>query len=295
MSARSPWWIDWSLARGAILRELPGRFALLLVLALFYLAMILSGGVSRLLAGQWSVTAILSRQVSDEEGRGIAGHVARLPAVRTAVYKDPESAWKEFLSAYPGLEALRAAGGNPLPGYVEIRFRPERLTERDIAAVTGVLRPLPQVERILSGGEMMSRMLRFKRWADGTLWAGLGLACAAVFWVLALQERARVQALKGDVAFLAERGVPAGAIGRRRAASAALVGGLLASVAAALAVLAMASFRNLHPALGAVLGGVEDLAEPPRVFLAAAFPPAAAFLWGAASLFGWRAARSRPG
>lgn len=293
MTARSPWWIDWSLARRALLRELPGRAALFLVMAFLYVALVLSWGVGRFLAAQWPVSAILARDVSDEEGLRIAGQLARLPAVESAVYRDAEFAWKEFLAAYPGLEVLREAGGNPLSGYIEIRMRPERLTERDVSAVAGRLAPLPQVERVLSGGEALPRVLRLKTWVNGALCAALGLFAAAVFWVMALQERARVLSLRPDVAFLVDRGISAASIGRRRAAAAALAGGVLGVMDLAAAAGLLYLLRTVHPAVATAVGGIEELGRPPAVLFAAAFPAAAALLGGAAAALGWRAGAIR--
>ncbi len=124
MTAPASWWIDWRLSPGGLAREAAGRLVLFLVLGAFFVALVLSGGADRFLSRQWSITAVLRLSVPEAEGRGIAAKVAGLPPVGSAVYKGPEEAWKEFIAAYPGMESLRAAGGNPLPGYVEIHLRP---------------------------------------------------------------------------------------------------------------------------------------------------------------------------
>lgn len=293
MSARSPWWIDWALARRALVAEVPGRFLLLFLAAGFYFALLLSGGADRFLAGRWTVTVVLSRDVSAAEGAGIALGLGRLSAVQSAVYRDPEEAWKEFSSAYPGLEVMREAGGNPLPGYVEIRFRPNRFEERDVDAVIAVLRPLPQVEAVLSGSEGLARLLWLKNCANACLWGAFGVLCATILWIFALQEKARAGALAGDVAFLSARGATPAAIGRRRAASAGIWGAVLGAAAAAAAVGLLGFLLSAYPFLRTIAGRVEELAAPPLLFLAAAFPAGAALVSCAASAAGWLAARRK--
>jgi hypothetical protein len=290
MSGPSLWWIDWRLAGAAKVREGLGRFALLLVLGAFLLAMLLSGGVNRLLSEQWFLTAVLGSSVPDGEGEGIAGKLDELPAVRSAVYRSPDAAWGEFVKAYPGLESLRQAGGNPLPGYVEIRLRPDRLTEADIAHVAAVLRPLPQVEKILSGGEALPALLRLSRWANMGLWAGVGLLGIAVLAIFRIQERTRAAVLASDFAFLEERGISGRRIALRRAAASALVGGLQGALAVSAAAVALRVLTGRYSLLRLAVGFPEDAASPAILVPAGLFVLAAALAAGAATLLGMRAA-----
>ena len=294
MTGSSLRWIDWKLAPKAMLRETAGRFCLLFLLGSFLLSMLLSGGMNRFLSEQWAVTAILRLSVSPEEGQGIAGKVAGLPAVRSAVYKDPEQSWKEFLAAYPGLEALRGAGGNPLSGYVEIRMRPRRLTEADIQAVEAGLRPLPQVERILSGGEVLPRLLRVRRWVNAFLWAGFALLCTVSFLVFLLQEKARSSFLAADFNFLRERGVSVRSIIVSRASGSLLTGLLLSLAATGTAAFLLFFLETRLPLLGRVIGPAGEIPTLPILIPALLFLFAAALVSGAASSLGWRAAQSRP-
>jgi len=109
-------WIDWRLAGRSTLLDLLFRFVLVSAAAFAFLVLVLSGGAGRFLASQYAITAVLRTPVSPGEGEGLAAKIAGLPPVRTAVYRDPEEAWREFLLAYPGIDSLRSAGGNPLPG-----------------------------------------------------------------------------------------------------------------------------------------------------------------------------------
>jgi hypothetical protein len=290
MSAPSLWWIDWRLAGAAKVREALGRLALLLVLGVSFLATLLSGGVNRLLAEQWFLTAVLGSSVSEEEGVGIAGKLDELPAVRSAVYRSPEAAWREFAMAYPGLESLREAGGNPLPGYVEIRMRPDRLTEADIAHVAAVLRPLPQVEKILSGGEALPALLRLSRWANAGLWAGVGLLGIAVFAIFRIQERTRAAVLASDFAFLEERGVSGRRIALLRAAASALAGGLQGALAVSGAAVALHVLAGRYSLLSLAVGFPEYAASPEILVPAGLFTLAAALAAGVATFLGMRAA-----
>jgi hypothetical protein len=294
MTGLSLCWIDWKLAPRAMVREAAGRFCLLFLVASFLLSMLLSGGVNRFLSEQWTVTAILRLSVPPAEGQGIAGKAAGLPGVRSAVYKDPESSWKEFLAAYPGLSALQGAGGNPLPGYVEIRMLPGRFTEEDIRAVEAVLRPLPQVERILSGGEALPRMLRVGGWVNAFFWSGFALLCAVSFLIFLLQEKARSSFLSADIVFLGERGIPARSVVVSRAAGALLSGLVLSLAAMATAVLLLFFLETRLPLLGRVIGPAGECLTSPVLFPSVLFLFAAALVSGAASLLGWRAAQSRP-
>jgi hypothetical protein len=285
-------WVDWKLSAKGMLSESAARYFMLLLLAACYVAMLLSGGMNRFLSGQWAVTAILRVSVPATVGQGIAGKAAGMPGVRSAVYKDPETSWKEFLAAYPGLEALRTAGGNPLPGYVEIRMRPDRFTEADIRLVEAALRPLPQVESLLLGGEVLSRLLRVKGWVNGFFWAGFGLLCAVVFLVLFLQEKTRASLLSADFGFLEERGVPAERIAYSRALGAALTGALLSLAAAGAAVSCVFLLEERLAVIGRVIGPAEDILAPPFLFPLGLFLLASPLFHGGASLLGWRAAHA---
>ena len=288
----SLWWIDWRLSRGPLVREMIGRFLFFCLLGFALLSLLLSGGVSRFLADRYAITAVLRAGVPPAEAEGLARKVAALPPVRSAAYRDPEAAWKEFLRAYPDLDPLRAAGGNPLPGYIEIRFRPDRLTGTDVDLVASALRSVSQVEQVLAGEEWFPRRLRAGRLASRGCWGIFGVFLAGFFLVSRLQERARAVALAGDFAFLAERGVPAGRLAFFRAAGVAVSGFLLAAAGTAAGGGALFHSLRTFPFLEGVIGPPSDLLLPRTVAAAVLFSLGAALLSAAASLLGWRAARS---
>ncbi len=292
MSVPSSWWIEWRLSPGALARETAGRFVLFLILGACFLALVLSGGVDRFLSRHWAITAVLRQSVSEAEGRGIAAKVAALPPVGSAAYKGPEDAWKEFTAAYPGIESLRAAGGNPLPGYVEIHLRPGHLSEEAVAYVEAALRPLPQVAELLTGGKRMPRVLRLKTLVNAALWAGFGLLAAAFFAVFAVQEKARAGLHAADFVFLAERGASTRGIALRRAAAAALCGGILAFVSLGAGAGAYALLDVRGALARPVLGPPPEILAPETLALVGAYLLSAALLSGAASLIGWRSALS---
>lgn len=292
MTRRSLVWIDWKIAPGAMARESAGRFFFLLPIGLFLLALLLSGGMNRFLSEQWPVTAILRLTVSPAEGEGIAKQAAGLAGVRSAAYKDPEASWKEFLAAYPGLSSLRATGGNPLPGYVEVRLRPGRFTEAEIGAVEAALRPLPQVERVLSGGESLDRLMSLRDWVNAFLWAGFALLCTAAVAIFVLQEKARASVLAADFDFLRERGVPVRSIVLSRASGAFLAGLLVAAAVAAASAFVLVLLEGHLPLIGWVIGPPEEILTLPLLVPAASFLFAVALLSGASSPLGWRAARA---
>jgi hypothetical protein len=292
MTASSLRWIDWKLAPKAMFGESAGRFFLLVLLGGFFAAMLLSGGMNRYLSDQWPVTAVLRLSVPAAEGQGIAGKAAGLTGVLSAAYRDPEASWKEFLAAYPGMESLRAAGGNPLPGYVEVRMRPGKFTEGGIRAVEAVLRPLPQVEKILSGGDALSRLLRVREWVNAILWGGFAFLCVCSFSIFRLQEKARTLALSADLEFLRERGVPARSLVASRTSGAMLTGLLLSLAAMGAAVSVLCLLETRLPLFVRVIGRAGDLLTMPLLVPAALFLFASALGSGAASLLGWRAAQS---
>jgi len=288
----SLWWIDWRLSRSHLVRETIGRFLYFCLLGFALFSLLLSGGVSRFLADRYAITAVLRAEVPAAEAEGLARKVAALPPVRSAAYRDPEAVWKEFLRAYPGVESLRGAGGNPMPGYIEIRFRPERLTGADIDLVASALRSVPLVEQVLAGEEWLPRLLRADRIASLAGWGVFGAFLSGFFLVGRLQERARVVALAGDFAFLAERGVPAGRLAFSRAAAAAVSGFLLSAAGTAVGGGALfLSLRNF-PFLERVIGPPSDLLLPRTIAGAVLFCCGVALLSAAASLLGGRAARS---
>jgi cell division protein FtsX len=286
-------WIDWRLARGATLRDSILRFLFVAPAAFAFLVLLLSGGAARFLASRYAITAVLRTPVPQGEGEGLAGKVAGLPSVRDAFYRDPEAAWKEFLLAYPGLDSLRASGGNPLPGYIHIRMRPERLTRADVEQVTAALRSVPIVEKVLAGEERLPRVLLAKRYAAAIGWGVFGAFAAVFLVILFLQERGRASELADDFEFLRERGVPASRPAASRAAGGAIVASL---TAVAGLILSGASLRYLllrYPPLEQFVGPPGDLLLPGTVQASAAFILCIAVLAGGSSLLGSRAARAR--
>jgi len=287
----SLWWIDWRLSQGPLVRETIGRFLFFCLFGFAFLSLLLSGGASRFLADRYAITAVLRAEVPSAEAEGLARKAAALPPVRSAVYRDPEAAWKEFLRAYPGLDPLRGAGGSPMPGYIEVRIRPDRLTGADVTLVTSALRAVPLVEQVLAGEEWLPRLLRAGRLAYWVGWGIFGAFLAGFFLVGRLQERARAVALAADFAFLTERGVPAGRLAFFRAAAAAVSGFLLAASGTAAGGSALFLCLRKFPFLEGVVGPPSDLLLPRTVAAAALFSCGAALLSAAASLLGWRAAR----
>ena len=285
-------WIDWRLSRGPLVRETIGRFLFFCLLGFALLSLLLSGGVSRFLAGRYAITAVLRAEIPSAEAEGLARKAAALPPVRSATYRDPEAAWKEFLRAYPGLDALRGAGGNPMPGYIEIRVRPDRLTGADVELVVSTLRSVPLIDQVLAGEEWLPSLLRAARLASWVGWGVFGAFLAGFFLVGRLQERARAVALAGDFAFLAERGVPPGRLAYLRAAGAAVCGFLIAAAGTAAGGGALFLSLRSFPLLEGGIGPPSDLLLPRTVAGAVLFCCAAALLSAAASLLGWRAARS---
>jgi len=289
VSVPSLWWIDWTLHGGPMRRETAGRFLFCFLAALYFLAMLLSGGVDRFLAGQYTISAILHIGVPDDEGRGIAGKVAALPPVREARYHDPEQAWEEFRAAYPGLESLRGEGRNPLPGYVEVRLRPGWMSDEGIAEVRSALEPVSRVEKVLTGGDVMRSLLRMKRWANVLLWSGFALVCVVFLAILLMQEKARTARLLPEVSFLAGRGVPEGRIASMRTAGAVVAGILVALLATGLAWAALFLAARHLPPVRVAVGSAEEMFDAGFLLPAALFILCAAMLQGLASLAGWRA------
>jgi hypothetical protein len=271
-------------------KEAAGRFLLCFLAVSYFLSMLLSGGADRFLSGQYTITAILRVGVPDDEGTGIAGKVAELPPVREARYRTPEDAWKEFLEAYPGLESFRDSEENPLPGYVEIWLRHERMSEEGIADVRSALTPVSQVEEILSGADIMPSLLRMKRWANALLWSGFALVCAVFLVILAMQEKARAARLVPDISFLVDRGVEGDRIAARRTAGAFVAGGIVALAATLVSYGALSLVSGVFPFVRVVVGPAQDLLAARFILPVCLFLLSATIFQGLASLAGWRAA-----
>ncbi|HEX9204665.1 MAG TPA: permease-like cell division protein FtsX [Candidatus Deferrimicrobiaceae bacterium] len=293
MSRPALLWIDWRLAPGATLRDTILRFLFVAPAAFAFLVLFLSGGADRFLASRYAITAVLRTPVPQGEGEGLAGKVAALPPVRDAVYRDPDAAWKEFLLAYPGLDSLRSPGGNPLPGYIHIRMRPERLTRADVEQVTAALRSVPIVEKVLAGEERLPRMFLAKRYATAIGWGVFGGFAAIFLVVLFLQERGRAAFLADDFHFLRERGVPEARMNVSRAAGGAISASLTAAAGLILSGAALRFLLQRYPPLEQFVAPPGDLLLPGTVRAAAAFVLSFAVLAGGSSLLGSRAARAR--
>ncbi|GAB4365352.1 MAG: hypothetical protein Kow00128_07800 [Deltaproteobacteria bacterium] len=290
MTGSALWWVEWKLAGRRMRREAAVRFAALLFLSLCFLLLLWSGGTDRFLSREWTVTALLRSGVSDEEGEGLARKVATLPPVHGAIYRTPAQAWEEFSERYPDLEALRSGRENPLPGYVEIVLKPERLTEEGMEEVLSALRPLPQVETLLYGGESMSRLFRWKRIANGLLAGGFVFLLFLLFLGFVYQEHGRSVLLEADFRFLRDRGVAWGRLAAGRAAAAALASLCLAVAACAAAGAGLYGLAARVPAVRIVLGEPEEFLDPVRILPVGLYLLSVAAIAAAAS---WLGGRSR--
>ncbi|MEW6721335.1 MAG: permease-like cell division protein FtsX [Thermodesulfobacteriota bacterium] len=284
-------WIDWRFAGRTLAVQSLGRFLLLFLMAFAFLALQLSGGATRYFASQYAVTAVLREAASPEESRGLAGRIAALPSVLSAQYRDPEDAWEEFLDAFPGVETIRDAGGNPLPGYIEIRFRHDRFTAGDVDAVLSALKPVELIEKVLAGEDSLPRLFKVQRAAAFFAWGMFALIAALFLVILKLQEQLRSAALSGDIGFLVERGISERRVAASRAAGSALAGILLSAVAVAAAAASLHFLLRRHPSLQAAVCAPEALLSPPALAASGVFVLCAAILFGASSLLGWTAVR----
>lgn len=285
-------WIDWRLGGASVARQSAVRFVLLFLLASGLLVLVLSSGIGRFLSSRYAVTAVLHDSVSAEDAQGLARKAAGLAPVASAVYRDPEAAWKEFLQTYPGIESLPDSGGNPLPGYIQIRIRKDRFTASDLTLVISALRPLPAVDTVLANEDSLPGLLRAARLAAILAWAVFGAFAAVVFLVCCLQEQ--VAALAGGVGFryLLEQGVPRRRIALSRAAGAGLWCLLLASCSTGAAAAALSLLLGRFALLRMVVGPPEELMTASVAVAASAFLLSAALLAALASVFGWRAVRA---
>ncbi len=288
----SLYWIDWRMKGRSMAVSSLTRFVFYTLLGFAFLLLLLSGGARRFLASRYSVTALLRASVSQGEAEGLARKVAAMPPVSSAVFRDPEAAWKEFLEAYPGLESIRTTGGNPLPGYIEVRFRYDHLTAGDVNLVVSALRNVPSVDKVLSGEDSFPGILRSAAFADALSWCVFGAFFAAFLLVCWHQERARAIAMEKDFAFLAERGVSPARMAASRAAGAWFAGLFLSAAGIAGAGAALFFLLQRFHVLGSFIGPPEDLLLPATAVTASVFPLCAALLAASTSLLGWRAARS---
>lgn len=290
MTASSLLWVDWKLAGRRMRREAAVRFVALFLLSFCFLVLLFSGGTDRFLSRQWTVSALLRPGVSDEEGEGLAAKVAALPTVLEAVYRTPQQAWEEFSARYPGLEPLRSGGGNPLPGYVEITMRHDRLSEEGMEEVLSVLRPLQQVETLLSGGRAMPRLFRWKRIVNGILLGEFVFLMVLLFLGLVYQERGRSVLLGTDFLFLRDRGVAGGRIAAGRAAGAAMTALVLATAACAGAAVFLYRLSGRFHAVRVAVVSAEELLDPAWILPIVLYLLAVGAMAGAASLIGGRVA-----
>ena len=295
MTVSSLLWVDWKLAGRQMRRESAVRLVALYLLSFGFLVLLCSGGTNRFLSGYWTVTALLRPGVSDEEGEGLAEKVAALPPVKGAVYRNPEQAWEEFSGRYPGLEPLRSGQGSPFPGYVEITLRPDRLSEERMEEVLGALRPLPQVETLLSGGEAMPRLFRWKAIANGILRAGFVFLAFLLFLGFVYQERGRSVLLGADFLFLRDRGVTGRRIASGRAAGAALTTLFLAIAASVVAAASLLWLSGRFHAVRTVVGPPGELLDPVWIVPIVLYLLSAGALAGVASLLGGRTASPSEG
>jgi cell division protein FtsX len=196
--------------------------------------------------------------------------------------------WPPRSTAIRGLESLPGTAGNPLPGYIQIRIRRDRFDAADVEQVISVLRPLPAVAQVLSGGDSLPRLLRAARYAAVGSWTVFGAFFAAFFLLCALQEQVRVLSSSGAYRYLLDRGAPRGRIVSGRAVGSALWCLFLAAFATGAATAVLSFLLGRFSLLRAVIGPAEDLLTPSVAVAACAFILSAALLSAGASLLGWR-------
>jgi len=147
-----------------------------------------------------------------------------------------------------------------------------------------------QVEKILSGGDVMPSLLRMKRWANALLWSGFALVCAIFLVILAMQEKTRAARLMPDVSFLVDRGVQGDRIAARRTAGAFVAGGIVALAATFVSCGAFFLVSGQFHFVRTVVGPAQDLLEARYLLPVFLFLLSATIFQGLASLAGWRAA-----
>jgi hypothetical protein len=288
----SLFWMDWRLRGRSMAVSSFTRAVFYALLGFAFLALLLSGGARRFLASRYAATAVLAPSVSEGEAEGLARKIAGMPPVASAAYRNPEAAWKEFLQAYPGLESIRSSAGNPLPGYVEIRFRYDRLTAEDVDMVVSALRNVPAVKTVLAGEASFPRILRVATLSEAVCWCVFGAFAAAFLMICWHQERARAIGMEKDFTFLSERGISAARMAACRAAGAGIAALILSAAGIAGAGAALFFLLQRFHVLQSVIGPPEALLLPAIASSAAFFPGCAALSAAFLSLLGWRAARS---
>ena len=288
----SLFWIDWRLAGRMTALQSSGRFAVLLLMAFVFLSLFLSAGAARCISSRYVITALLKESVSAEEALGLAKRIAALAPVLNAEYRDPAASWKEFTRAYPGVESISDIDGAQLPGYIEIRIRPDSFTAADVDVVTSVLKPLAQVDKVLAGEDSLPGIFKVARALKKLFVGGFVLLAGLFFAICRLQERILSAAMAGDFEFLMGRGVAEKKIVGFRAMGAAVSGGLLSGAAVGVAFAVLNFTVRKHPSLANIIGPREELFSAPTATAAGVFVLLAAVLFAGASVLGWTPLRS---
>ncbi len=194
---------EWRLAGWDKFKKMLFKFVLSALLVSLLAALYFSRGLNAYLSNAWRVSIFLKDDVSEEVGSLFANKLERLSFVRKAVYHNQEEVWKEFLSAVEGKEDLKELIGRPIPGYIEVWFSKEGLSELNLKRLLGICEDEGIVKDVIYGEDSFRRVMRLKRYLNltfYTLYVLLVIGVASVFYFL---DASLLVSMAGEMRFAA--------------------------------------------------------------------------------------------
>jgi len=222
----SLWWIDWRLSQGPLVRETIGRFLFFCLFGFAFLPCSCREGRAVSLPTGTPSPRCCARRSLPPRRRGWRGRPPPFPRSVPRCTGTRRRRGRSSCARTPAWIRC-AAPGEPMPGYIEIRIRPDRLTGRcrprrlrppAVPSSNGFLRERSGFPGCCAPAVSRTGWLgHFRRFPRRVLPCRPSPGAGA---------RGRPRA---DFAFLTERGVPAGRLAFFRAAAAAVSGFLLAA------------------------------------------------------------------
>lgn len=172
-------WRSFRRHRGLAITAIFSLTAALAVSGVFLLLAHNAATTMRLVGDRREVVVYLRDEVNRSQREELTGRLQQLYG--EVVYVSKEEAWHEFAEQVGDPSLLEAVDGNPLPGSLRIRLRPELLNYRAMEEISRQLAAFPEVEDVRFGGEWVKRLDEVGRGLkNGAIGIGLIVAIGVV-------------------------------------------------------------------------------------------------------------------
>ncbi|NIO16015.1 MAG: hypothetical protein GTN70_03285 [Deltaproteobacteria bacterium] len=245
--------LEWRVLGAAKAKNFFIKLFITTFLVFSFLLLYFPRGINGYLAQNWRVTLFLNNGVEAEKGKMLAERLGRLEFISSADYFSEEEVWSEFLSTVANPENLKKVIGSPIPGYIEVKFKIGNLDEKSLKRLIVIAEEENLVKDILYGGSSFYRMMRIKRYLNGSLFSAffIFLSIMGVF-LYYLDADLRLVAAN-ELAFVKDHGKGAGYSEAGKLAGSAWEGLVTGCLSFGICVAALSLFFLKFPSMQAYL------------------------------------------